>query len=404
MVIYKSSFLSREAREENIMQGDNVRTFLELSLTNCMQLLESKSGSIFLFDDKKQVLILKMARNTRKRHLEGIKQRLGENISGLVASQRTPLLVEDISKAAHLQKRRRFDHYRTNSFLSVPLLAEDKLIGVINISEKDSGEPFGANDLKLLSLISNYIALAIYKSQLHDKIDEEKNKLKKFASIGKLVAGMAHELNNPLDGVIRYINLSLGQQSEDGIVREYLLNAKTGLSRMVNIIRSLLDFAQSSSPVFNRSININKAVEDSLLLMSGKIFYNNIEVVKQFSAHLPVVPDQGLKLAFTNIIKNACDAMPKGGTMKVSTGMNNGYIEIGFSDTGPGIPEDIRDKIFEPFFTTKEMGKGSGLGLAICYSIIQRHNGKIFLEDNGGKGAKFTIQLSVNGLNEQGGQ
>ncbi|MEA3561037.1 MAG: ATP-binding protein [Candidatus Omnitrophota bacterium] len=408
----KTSYLSK-----NAMQKDKIRDFLGLTLTNCMNLLESRSGSIFLFDEKKQELILKTARNSRKKSLLGIRQKLGENVSGLVASERKPFLVKDSRTDPRLQNRQRFNHYPTNSFLSLPLISYGKLIGVININEKSSGEVFSLKDLKLLSFISDYIAIAIYKTQLyeetrnsHRKLDEkikagdkEQDKLKKFASIGKLLAGMAHELNNPLDGTIRYVNLSLATLKEDEISREYLLNAKKGLNRMAGIIRSLLDFAQSSSPVFNGLIDINKAIENSLLMMNHYILPNNIKVVRQFNPHLPPVRDNGLKLVFTNIIKNTCDAMPGGGIIKVSTEMRNGHININFTDTGPGVPEEIRDKIFEPFFTTKEMGKGSGLGLAICYDIVQRHNGRIFLEDSKEKGASFTIQLSANGINHEGG-
>ncbi|MBU3933896.1 MAG: GAF domain-containing protein [Candidatus Omnitrophica bacterium] len=389
---------------QHIAQQDNKSNSLKSALTNCMSLLESKSGSIFLFDTRRQELILKTASNSRKRCLRGVRQRLGEGISGLVASKRKSLLVKDISRDSRLRNRRRFNHYRTNSFLSVPLLAAGKLIGVININEKASGTAFTAKDLQLLSSISNYIANAIEQTRIYEESEKSKRQLNKFASVGKLVSGMAHELNNPLDGVIRYINLSLVGMGEDGLVREYLLNAKQGLNRIVSIIRSLLDFAQSSSPAFNRPIDINKAIEDSLLMMSHHIRSNNIKVLKQSNQQLPLVRDSGLKLVFTNIIKNACDAMPEKGTLKISTGMSNGYLEINFSNTGPGIPEEIQDRIFEPFFTTKQMGKGSGLGLAICYSIIQRHNGKIFLQQAKEKGASFTIQLPLNGLDQARGQ
>lgn len=227
------------------------------------------------------------------------------------------------------------------------------------------------------------------------------NGLEKFASLGKLVSGIAHELNNPLDGVIRYTNLALESLPEESIACEYLLNAKKGLNRMANIMRSLLDFSSSLSPVFDRSIDVNQAIEESLMMLGHHILSHNIKVVKQFNARLPLVPDKGLKLVFTNIIKNACGVMPKEGILKISTGTRDGFIEIKFTDTGQGVPKEIRDRIFEPFFTTKEMGKGSGLGLAICDDIIQRHKGKIFLEDTQDKGATFTIQLPVNGLSQE---
>lgn len=408
-------FVTEDPKEtKNPMPKDNLnlRDFLELALSTCMIFLKSKSGSIFLFDDKRQELVLKIARNSynsgKRRRLEGIRENLGEGISGLAAFRRQPLLIRDAKRAPRLQNRLRFNHYRTNSFLSVPLMVGDKLIGVINMTDKADRKNFNAKDLQFISPFFNYIALTIDKiskagallENIEKPKDDEQSKSKKFASLGKLVAGIAHELNNPLDGVIRYANLSLECLPEEGIVREYLLEAKKGLNRITGIIKSLLNFAQTFSPVFDRPADVNKVIEDSLFMMGPYIQSRNIEVVKQLNQNLPNVCEGGLKLVFTNIIKNACDAMPKGGTLKVRTGKENGVIEIIFSDTGPGIPEKNRERIFEPFFTTKEMGKGSGLGLAISYDIIQRHNGKIFLENNGAKGAGFTIQLPVNGLKQ----
>jgi len=394
-----------------VMYENNLKDFLKLTLKNCMHLLKSKGGSVFLFDNEKQDLALKIYRSSNSRRLSGIRERLGQGVSGVVASKREPILVRDIRIDPRFRNMKRFSHYRTNSFLSVPLVAADKLIGVINISERISGKPFTSKDLQILFLISNYIAVAIHKNQLYEKTrelnqalsaakdikDSEQDQLKKFASIGKLVAGIAHELNNPLDGVMRYVNISLGHLNEDGIVREYLMNAKKGLSRIAGTIRSLLDFAQVYSPVFNKPIDINKTIEDSLLMTSHHILINNIKVVKQLNPRLPAACDNGLKLVFINIIKNACDAIGTGGgTIKVSTGIKNRRIEIRFKDTGHGIPEETQKKIFEPFFTTKELGNGSGLGLAICRDIVQRYHGKIYLEQGKGKGANFVIELPVD--------
>lgn len=401
-----------------LMYENNLKDFLKLTLKNCMHLFKSKGGSIFLFDNEKQDLALKIYRSSNSRRLSGIRERLGQGVSGVVASKREPILVRDIRIDPRFRNMKRYGHYRTNSFLSVPLVAADKLIGVINISERISGKPFTSKDLQILFLISNYIAVAIHKNQLYEKtrelnqalseakniVDGEQDQLKKFASIGKLVAGIAHELNNPLDGVMRYVNISLGHLNEDGIVREYLLNAKKGLSRIAGTIRSLLDFAQVYSPVFNRPIDINKTIEDSLLMTSHHILINNIKVVKQFNP-LPAARDNGLKLVFINIIKNACDAIGTGGgTIKIVTRIKKRRIEIRFKDSGHGIPEEIQKKVFEPFFTTKELGNGSGLGLAICRDIVQRYNGRIYLEQGKGRGAHFVIELPVDELNSPRGK
>ena len=380
------------------------KDFLRTALSKCLETLESKSGSIFLFDDSRNELVLKaIDGNGIERSLIGLRQSLDKGIAGFVASQRKPLVVADITKH-HLHNRQRFKHYQTNSFLSAPLVAEDRLIGVININQKSSEQPFTPQDLKLLSVISDYIAMTIYNSEavkgLKETLKPQDNgaedSVTKFASLGKLTSGIAHELNNPLDGIIRYINLSLGCLAEEGIVREYLLESKKGLHRMVKIIRSLLDFTHSHSFSF-KPLDINRVIDDSLDMIRHHIISNDIVVEKELASDLPLIEDKGLKLVFTNLLKNTCEVLPRGGKIEITSRLNNGFIEMRFSDTGPGIPEEIRDKIFEPFFTTKEMGKGTGLGLAICYGVIQRYGGKIALENRKEKGASFIIQLPTNG-------
>lgn len=381
------------------MKEDNIRELLKSALNVCMDMVKGNSGSIFLWDDRGQELVLKIAHNGRGKSLEGIRQKLGEGISGLVASKKEPLLVENIDRDPRFQDKRRTDHYQTNSFLSIPLMTRNRLVGVINIGEKDSREPFTSDDLKCLTLLSAFLAAAIYETESNKKARKEKSEKQieiseKFASLGKLVAGIAHELNNPLDGAMRYTNLSLDCANEDGVIREYLLEAKKGLNRMAKIIRSLLDLAHQSSPVLT-PVDINEAIDHALRMMNPYILSNNIEISKQFHTDLPLVRDNGLKLVFINILKNACDAMPKGGKITIFTTMTHGGVKIKISDTGPGIPEEIKDRIFEPFITTKEIGKGSGLGLAICYDIVQRYNGKIAVESKEGEGAIFTIQLPI---------
>ncbi len=378
------------------------KDFLRTALSKCLETLESKTGSIFLFDDSRNELVLKaIDGNGTEGSLIGLRQSMDKGIAGFVASQRKPLLVADITKH-HLYSRQQFKHYQTTSFLSVPLVAEDRLIGVININQKSSQEPFTPQDLKLLSVISDYIAMTIHNSEtvrgLKETLKPQGNggedSVTKFASLGKLASGIAHELNNPLDGVIRYINLSLGCLAEEGIVREYLLESKKGLNRMVKIIRSLLDFTHSHS-LSTKSLDINKLINDSLDMMRYDIVSNDIKVEKELGSNLPLIKDRGLKLVFTNLLKNSCEVLHRGGKITITSRSNNGFIETRFSDNGPGVPEEIRDRIFEPFFTTKEMGKGSGLGLAICCSIIQRYGGRIVLEKKKEKGAAFIIQLPV---------
>ena len=176
---------------KNIIPEANMKDFLKLTLKNCMHLLKSKGGSVFLFDNEKQDLALKIYRSSSSRRLSGIRERLGQGVSGVVASKREPILVRDIRIDPRFRNMKRFSHYRTNSFLSVPLVAADKLIGVINISERISGKPFTSKDLQILFLISNYIAVAIHKDQLYEKPGELNQALSAAKDVEDSEAGIS---------------------------------------------------------------------------------------------------------------------------------------------------------------------------------------------------------------------
>jgi len=245
------------------------------------------------------------------------------------------------------------------------------------------------------SFLDTKVRISQSKEMINLKTAIEESK--EFYSLGKLLGNLVHEINNPLDGILRYVNLAFDclENESEGIVKEYLGEAKVGLNRLTTIVRSILDFSWSLSPQQGQ-IDINQAIEESLLMFNRYILSYNIEVKKFLFPHLPKFPNYGLKLVFNNLIKNACEAMEKGGMLTVCTSINNGVVEIIFKDTGDGIPFDLQNKIFEPFFTTKDMGKGSGLGLAISYEIIQRYKGTIQLDSQPEQGATFIIHLPVN--------
>ncbi len=383
--------------------------FLTLSLEHCLREVKAHRGSIFIFDEEKKELVLEIAKNFKTNSFKNIRKTLGEGIAGKVALLRKPLLVKDVDKEIPFQDRPFFFNYHSKSFLSLPLEYSENLVGVLNLTEKEKGV-FENKDLTTALKICENLGIAMYilKNYLKKQKEEKKRLLKeienlkkvidhsqKFSSLGKLVGGFIHEINNPLDGIIRYINLSLDCLEEESIVKEYLFEAKQGLNRIARFIRSLLDFCWSLSSSKN-SIDINRALEESLFLFSYYFHRYNIEIRKEICTELPKITDRGLKVVFNNIIKNACDAMKEsGGELFISTQIEKGKIKIVFKDSGCGIPEDIKEKIFEPFFTTKKVGEGSGLGLAISYEIIQRYQGKIFVESKKGEGATFIVELPL---------
>jgi two-component system NtrC family sensor kinase len=220
----------------------------------------------------------------------------------------------------------------------------------------------------------------------------------KLASLGKLAAGIAHEINNPLGGILIYSHLLLEDTDRNSPHYENLKKIVKETSRCKDIVKGLLEFARPKEPEMSL-ININEIVDSSLAIMEGQAFFQNIVIKKVYASDLPktVADSAQLQQVFMNIILNAAEAMDGSGSLTIHTSLNRDapFIDVKFTDTGHGIKEEDKARIFEPFFTTKQVGKGTGLGLSICYSIIQKHQGTIEVESEPEKGSTFTVKLPV---------
>ncbi len=221
----------------------------------------------------------------------------------------------------------------------------------------------------------------------------------KMASLGKLAAGIAHEINNPLGGILIYSSLMMEDLPEDDAKRGDLARIVQEAGRCKDIVKSLLEFARQTEPKMEPT-DINRAINDGLFFLVNQALFHNIKIVKQFDSFLPFVHGNASKLkqVFMNIIVNAAEAMHGNGTLMINTSPapDGKMVLIEFTDTGEGIPEENLTRIFDPFFTTKDVGKGTGLGLATSYGIVQDHGGTIRVKSKVGKGTTFTIELPVH--------
>jgi two-component system NtrC family sensor kinase len=217
----------------------------------------------------------------------------------------------------------------------------------------------------------------------------------KLAGIGKLAAGVAHEINNPLTCVLTNSSLILEDLPADDPRREDLQTIVDETLRCRKIVKGLLDFARQTKPQ-KQQLNLNKVVDDILALVRNQASFQNIAIRTDLDPNLPPVladVDQ-MRQVVLNIILNAADAMQQGGTLHLNSRFESqsNQVILRISDTGPGIPFEIQDKLFEPFFSTKKTG--TGLGLAIAYGIMERHNGQLKVESSPGRGTTIVIILS----------
>lgn len=219
----------------------------------------------------------------------------------------------------------------------------------------------------------------------------------KLASLGRLAASLAHEINNPLTGILNYAYLIKAELPPDSAVQEDMAMIERQINAIAQIVQRLRDF--SKPPRKERHmVNLNAVVEEVLALTRKDLEKNRIRIVRDLDPALPPVlasPEQ-IGEVLLNLVINARDAMEQGGTLTVRTRPADNQVHLEVADTGDGIPPEVMERIFEPFFTTKGE-RGTGLGLSICYSIIQDHHGTISIDSQPGQGATFTIKLPLAG-------
>ncbi|MBF0205044.1 MAG: PAS domain S-box protein [Desulfamplus sp.] len=220
----------------------------------------------------------------------------------------------------------------------------------------------------------------------------------KMSSLGKLAAGVAHQLNNPLGGITLFTQLMLEEYDLNDDAKSDLLKIQRDAERCSSIVKELLEFARQTKREVKLQ-NINKIVGRTLFLLRNQSIFQNIEILESYDNNIPEIPVdiQQLNHVFMNIILNAADAMEGSGVLDIKTFLedNDGMVHITIADTGTGIPESTLPSIFEPFFTTKEEGKGTGLGLSMAYGIVESHKGKIKAENRPEGGALFSITLPL---------
>jgi signal transduction histidine kinase len=311
--------------------------------------------------------------------------------------------------------------------LLVPVLYGVDLLGVIAVGRKLSGDRVGADDRQLLRTLANQSSIAIENAKAFDEIaklnetlearvEERTEELRrtqaqlvqseKMRSLGQLVAGVAHELNNPIGFV--HANLQLLHEyvdkldSEDPrvrekareVIRKLVSRSREGTERVKQIVQDLRTFSRMDQAEL-QDADLNQEIDRTLALAEPRL-KDAVRVERDF-APLPRVRCYAgqLNQVFMNLIMNACDATLGHGTLRIRTRPTPGGVRLEFTDDGPGLPAEVRDRIFEPFFTTKAVGQGTGLGLSISHGIVERHGGRLWVESQPGQGATFGIDLPL---------
>lgn len=285
--------------------------------------------------------------------------------------------------------------------LCVPLVTRDEVLGALIVLRQ--GGSLDEDYVSLLGHIAATVSIAVQNARMFqdlevfaEEIERSQNQLiqaEKMAAVGRLAASLAHEINNPLQAIQNSLHLSLHQGLGEDRKRQFLEMAQQEVGRLVQIVRRMLDFYRPSSAM--QVLDVNRPVEDALAIASKRLQQAHIQVVSRLTPNLASVrgaPNQ-LTQVFLNLIINAIEAMPDGGTLWVGTANHDERQQVvtAFRDSGPGIAPEIREHLFEPFQTSK--ATGTGLGLAISYGIVERHGGVIAVEVPPGGGTTFIVRL-----------
>ena len=280
---------------------------------------------------------------------------------------------------------------------------------LLTLDGKPSGFLHIARDVTMEKQMQDQLALAYrHLSESHERLKESQEQLiqaEKLTSLGQLAASIAHEVNNPLSGVLTY-NQLLIRKTKDGSLGkdtslDYLSKMEKELIRSTKLVRNLLDFARQSPPAF-RPVNLNEVMSRAYELASHAAKLQRIQVITELDPTMPAVTadfDQ-LQQVCTNLILNAIQAMTEKGTLTLRTSATPGEVTMEVGDTGCGISPENMNKLFTPFFTTKREVKGVGLGLAVSYGIVQRHRGRIDVRSKLGEGTTMSVHLPLNTSND----
>ncbi len=391
VLLHTVAFASSEATNEDELIGRATRLMSDTFYPTAF--------GVMLIDEANNVL---RAHASYENGPPGYRIQLGQGITGRVAVTGQPWLVANVrGEPAYVSVQP-----KTRSELCVPLKAGNVILGVIN-AESERADSFTETDLRLLSTLAGQLATAIQRLRLiHDlehSLKQEKStraqlvQSEKLAAMGRLVASVAHELNNPLQAIQNALYLVRQEPTLSPQAFEDLQVASTESNRMAELINRLRETYRPAASEEFRFESLNTIVTDVQKLITTHLRHNSIEFKFEADPDLPYIPgirDQ-LKQVLLNLSLNAVEAMPSGGRLTIRTRYESAanQVLLAIQDTGLGIAPDIMANVFDPFFTTKE--SGTGLGLTITYDIIQRHKGRVEIESEAGKGTLFNIWLPV---------
>jgi nitrogen-specific signal transduction histidine kinase len=380
-----------------VHSSTKVEKVLELAVWKATEILGAKGALLRLLNLDTQELELSAAYGLSEEYLAKGPV-TPHNIITDIYSKKRVIIIDDIENDPRVQYPKEALNEGIRLFLDLPLTFHDGLVGVLRVYFEKPRE-FSDEEIDFAVSMAQQCSCSIEKARLietqQSRYDQLALHTEKLTALGRMAAGIAHEINNPLAGILLFSS-NLVKKAAKGPMKEGLEIIMRETQRCKIIIQELLEFARDRKPR-KRHANINQVIEKSLNILENELRLRHIQLEKKLSTHMKdtLLDENQLEQVFVNLLLNAIQAVDEKGVITVQSHMDprQEFLMVEITDTGCGIAKDNLDKIFEPFFSTKK--EGSGLGLAVSYGIIQSHQGQVEVESNEGQMSRFRITLPI---------
>lgn len=377
----------------------SVDEVLEMVVWKATEAMDGKGAVLRILNVKTQRLELYAANGMNESYLSKGPIARHQLITDLCKTRKV-IIIDDIMGSPRVVNKQELKNEGIQTIVDVPLTLRQDVIGILRLYF-DKPRHFSDDEQGLMIAIAEQCACAIDKARLIEEQQSQYNELaiqaEKLSSLGRMAAGIAHEINNPLGGILLFSSRMIKKLPADSPLREGLDVIVREAQRCKNIIQDLLEFSRARQPQ-KVTASVNEVIEKALCILKNEFQLHHISVDKKLSDDIPnfALDTSLMQQVFVNLLLNAMEAIQDNGMISVSSqiGADRDAVEILVEDTGCGIPMDIVDKMFDPFFSTKP--QGTGLGLAVSYGIVQNHKGHIRVSSKPGEGARFTVELPVS--------
>ncbi|MFC1821713.1 ATP-binding protein [Thermodesulfobacteriota bacterium] len=387
----------------------NIEEVLDYAMRATEEFMDVEAGSIYELDEGSGQIFIRLARGEKKDPIKNIRLQVGEGIAGWVIQTGKPMVVQDVRQEKRFSDK--FDKitgFKTRSMICVPLMLRDRPMGAIQVLNKKARGLFNQADLELLTGMAQQVAVAMENATLYQRLEKKfeftTRELKttqqrllrseRLAAMGHLIQGVAHEIRNPvmtIGGFARRIKNQLGENPKP---QNYLDIIVDEANRLEELVKKIQEFSALQSVSFGLG-HIEDVIEAVLLKIKPLIDRQKVVFKKTIDSDIPAVKmdsDQ-LKIALLNLMENALESMPDGGTLALEVRLENRFILVTLRDGGCGMPTKQLDEIYDPFVSTKT--RGAGLGLTMVHQIIMNHQGEITMSSRVGKGTTVRIKNPI---------